>query len=152
MADKLKQGFDNYGEYWQVSGNEKKFRNKEDALKIGHKVEPTKKLKPKSEERMKPIEISPERKKADEALSNYKMDAKRLAIRDIKKKFPEGHKAVVEKAKENKTGQKDVGKSRKKIVDEKGKLNRYQRYGVPETMWDDDEKAEQWIVKHSKNK
>jgi len=147
MPEKLKRGFDNYGEYWQIPGSDKKYRKKDEALGVGSKTEPKK--KPKTEKRMKPIEISPERKKAEKAL---KMAAKKMALKDIKKKFPRGYdKMVGEAKKRKKVAVKDpAGKKRLEIRKDKEKFNRYKRHNVPPTMWDDDAKAEEWIKKHGK--
>jgi len=100
MSDK--QWYENTGyegtktpkQYWTVNG--KKYYDEDkakEAAGIG-----AKKTQPKPE-RMKPIEISPERKKAEEAL---KADAKRESIRDIKKKFPDGYRKMVDDAKAEK--------------------------------------------------
>jgi len=64
--------------------------------------------------------------KAGEAL---KKEAKRLSIRDIKKKFPEGHKKMVDDAKSNRTGKKKGSEKTDKekimeVTSELGELGR----------------------------
>ena len=97
MADKITMRQKGHSTDWEYMYDGKAYPSKEAAEKAKNEYKAGKKT-PK-------IETSNIYKKAKDVIEEKPdmTDVKRLAIRDIKKKFPEGHKAVVEKAKAKRT-------------------------------------------------